>query len=103
MLVVDDDEYNRLLLLRYLPSPPFTVEPAANGLAATEAVARQWPDIVLIDMEMPVMNGLEAVALDPRARGDARPRRRCVDRDDVVERRRGARCGAGWRPAATAT
>ena len=62
VLVADDDEYNRLLLLRYLPSPPFTVESAANGAAALQAVARHWPDIVLIDMEMPVMNGLEAVA-----------------------------------------
>lgn len=62
VLVVDDDEYNRLLLRRYLPSPPFIVEAAVNGLAATEAVLREWPDVVLIDMEMPVMNGLEAVA-----------------------------------------
>ena len=62
LLLVDDDEYNRLLLMRYLPSPPFTVETAANGVGAIDAVARQWPDFVLIDMEMPVMNGLEAVA-----------------------------------------
>jgi signal transduction histidine kinase/CheY-like chemotaxis protein/HPt (histidine-containing phosphotransfer) domain-containing protein len=61
VLVVDDDEYNQLLLMRYLPSPPFTVETAVNGLAASEAVARQWPDIVLIDMEMPVMDGPQAV------------------------------------------
>jgi CheY-like chemotaxis protein len=65
VLVVDDDEYNRLLLMRYLPSPPFTVETAVHGLAATEAIARQWPDIVLIDMEMPLMDG-------PAVRGSAR-------------------------------
>jgi CheY-like chemotaxis protein/HPt (histidine-containing phosphotransfer) domain-containing protein len=61
VLVVDDDEYNRLLLLRYLPTPPFTIEAAAHGQAAIEAAQRQWPDIVLVDLEMPVMNGLEAV------------------------------------------
>jgi PAS domain S-box-containing protein len=61
VLLVDDDEYNRVLLLRYLPSPPFTVETAAHGQAALEAVARQWPDIVLIDMEMPVLDGPGAV------------------------------------------
>lgn len=62
VLIVDDDEYNRLLLMRYLPSPPFTVETAANGVEATQATARHWPDIVLIDMEMPLMTGPEAVA-----------------------------------------
>jgi len=61
VLVADDDEYNRLLLRRYLPTPPFTVEAVAHGQAAVDAVMRQWPDIVLIDMEMPVMNGVEAV------------------------------------------
>ncbi|QJW85001.1 response regulator [Ramlibacter terrae] len=75
VLVADDDEYNRLLLLRYLPSPPFTVETAANGLAATEAVVRHWPDMILIDMEMPVMNGLEAVAGSARARRGRNARR----------------------------
>ncbi|TWO66962.1 response regulator [Caenimonas sedimenti] len=62
ILVVDDDEYNRLILRRYLPSPPFTVDTAVNGQAAIEAVARDRPDILLIDMEMPVMGGVEAVA-----------------------------------------
>jgi signal transduction histidine kinase/CheY-like chemotaxis protein len=61
VLVVDDDEYNRVLLLRYLPSPPFTIETAAHGQAAVEAVSRQWPDLIVMDMEMPGMNGLEAV------------------------------------------
>ena len=98
LVVADDDEYNRLLLLRYLPSPPFTVETAANGLAATEAMARQWPDIVLIDMEMPVMNGLEAVAwIRERERREARPP--CLvlmmsSNDDPVSIRRGLAAGS---------
>ncbi|NML44971.1 response regulator [Ramlibacter sp. G-1-2-2] len=61
VLLADDDEYNRLLLLRYLPAPPFTVDVAANGHDAIAAMERHWPDLVLIDMEMPRMNGLEAV------------------------------------------
>ncbi|MBI2770193.1 MAG: response regulator [Burkholderiales bacterium] len=74
VLVVDDDEFNRLIVRRYLPSPPFTVEQAVNGQAAIEAVARRWPHFIVIDMEMPVMDGVEAVtwirrreALDQRA------------------------------------
>lgn len=98
VLVVDDDEYNRLLLLRYLPSPPFTVETAANGQAATEAMARHWPDIVLIDMEMPVMNGLEAVGW-LRAREEQDGREPCLvvmlsSNDDPVSIRRGLAAGS---------
>ena len=73
VLLVDDDEYNRLLLMRYLPSPPFTVDTAGNGQAAVDALERHWPDIILIDLEMPVMNGLEAVAWI-RAREEAERR-----------------------------
>jgi CheY-like chemotaxis protein len=37
------------------------VETAANGQAATEAMSRHWPHFLLLDMEMPVKNGLETV------------------------------------------
>ena len=60
VLVVDDDEYNRLVIRRCLPGPPLEVETAVHGRAALEAAMRRWPDVVLIDMEMPVMDGLEA-------------------------------------------
>jgi signal transduction histidine kinase/CheY-like chemotaxis protein/HPt (histidine-containing phosphotransfer) domain-containing protein len=98
VLVVDDDEYNRLLLLRYLPSPPFDVETAADGRGAVEAVTRHWPDIVLIDMEMPVMNGLEAV-LEIRAREARSGGHRCLivmmsSNDDPISIRRGLEAGS---------
>jgi PAS domain S-box-containing protein len=60
VLVVDDDEFNRLVLRRYLPSPPLNVAFAVNGRAALEAAERDWPDVVLLDIEMPVMDGYEA-------------------------------------------
>ncbi len=98
VLVADDDEYNRLLLRRYLPSPPFVVEAVANGLQATQAVARAWPDVVLIDMEMPVMNGLEAVAWIRERELDAeRPPCRVVmlsSNDDERSIRRGLDAGS---------
>jgi CheY-like chemotaxis protein/signal transduction histidine kinase/HPt (histidine-containing phosphotransfer) domain-containing protein len=98
VLVVDDDEYNRVLLLRYLPSPPFTIETAAHGQAAVEAVARQWPDIIVMDMEMPGMNGLEAVTrIRERERVDGRAP--CVivmmsSNDDAFSIRRGLEAGS---------
>jgi CheY-like chemotaxis protein len=98
ILLVDDDEYNRLVLQRYLPSPPFTVETAVNGLAATEAIARQWPDIVLIDMEMPVMDGLDTVGWI-REHEAAEGRRPCLvvmmsSNDDAESIRRGLAAGS---------
>jgi CheY-like chemotaxis protein/HPt (histidine-containing phosphotransfer) domain-containing protein len=62
VLVVDDDEFNRLVLRRTLPTPPFTLATAVNGRAALEAAERQWPDVVLLDLEMPVMDGYAAAA-----------------------------------------
>ncbi len=60
VLVVDDDEFNRLVLRRYLPSPPLSVAFVVNGRAALDAAAREWPDVILMDLEMPVMDGYEA-------------------------------------------
>ncbi len=60
VLLVDDDDYNRLLIRRYLPGAPLEVGMAVHGQDCLESVARRWPDVVLIDMEMPVMDGIEA-------------------------------------------
>jgi len=61
VLLVDDDEYNLLILRRYLPSPPFAVATAINGREALSAAGLQWPDVIFMDLEMPVMGGLQAV------------------------------------------
>jgi len=61
ILLVDDDEYNLLIVRRFLPSPPFTVDTAINGRVALSAAELQWPDVVFMDLDMPVMGGLEAV------------------------------------------
>jgi two-component system, sensor histidine kinase ChiS len=75
VLLVDDDEATRMITRRFLPSPPFEVETAANGQAAIEAMARRWPDYLLVDMEMPVKNGLETVAwVRAQERAQGRPR-----------------------------
>jgi len=97
VLVVDDDEYNRLILRRYLPTPPFTVDTAPNGQAALECARRQWPDIVLIDLEMPVMNGPDTVA-HLRARQKADGLAPCIivmlsSNDDAASIQRGLDAG----------
>jgi CheY-like chemotaxis protein len=61
VLVVDDDEYNRLIVSRYLPSPPLHVDTAVNGRDAVDACEANPPDVVLMDLDMPIMGGFAAV------------------------------------------
>lgn len=61
VLLVDDDEYNIVVLKTLLPSPPLSVRTAVNGRAALELVRSARPDVVFLDVEMPVMGGIEAV------------------------------------------
>lgn len=60
ILVVDDDELNRRLMRVLLTHEGHRVEVAANGLEALEAVKQKKFDIVFMDLQMPVMGGIEA-------------------------------------------
>ncbi|MBI3374717.1 MAG: PAS domain-containing protein [Betaproteobacteria bacterium] len=62
VLVVDDDEYTRIFVQRSLPSSLRTSS-AVNGRDALESVKRAPPDVIVMDLDMPVMGGLEAAAL----------------------------------------
>ncbi len=62
VLVVDDDEFNTAFVRGALPSPPLEVATAINGRAALDAARASPPDVVLMDIEMPVMNGFDALA-----------------------------------------
>ncbi|MGD9507470.1 MAG: adenylate/guanylate cyclase domain-containing protein [Geminicoccaceae bacterium] len=59
ILVVDDDEHNRALLADILILAGHTVDTAASAAAALERLAASPCDIVLLDLLMPGMNGLE--------------------------------------------
>ena len=61
MLVVDDEPEIRRVVRAGLQSRGFTVEVAAGGEEALSRIARQWPDVVLLDLMMPDLNGLEVV------------------------------------------
>jgi class 3 adenylate cyclase len=71
LLVVDDNRVNRLLLGRALEQLGHAVTFAENGREALEILRQRRVDLVLLDIEMPEMNGyqvLEALAADPRLR-----------------------------------
>jgi class 3 adenylate cyclase len=68
---VDDNRVNRLLLGRALEQLGHTVTFAENGREALAALARRRADLVLLDIEMPEMDGyqvLQALSADPRLR-----------------------------------
>jgi two-component system sensor histidine kinase/response regulator len=60
ILIVEDNQDNRLLLVKLLTAVGFGVREAKNGQEAVELWASYCPDLILMDMRMPVMNGYEA-------------------------------------------
>lgn len=63
ILVVDDDEMNRDMLSRRLLRKGFEVLIAVNGKEAVDLTRSDGPDIVLMDLSMPVMDGYEATGI----------------------------------------
>lgn len=59
MLVVDDDETVRDVVRRYLEADGFTVDVAGDGADGLRLFARQPADVVVLDVMMPGINGLE--------------------------------------------
>jgi len=60
-LVVDDDQGIRSLFQRALADDGWTVDEAENGAIALDLATRNRPDLVLLDLMMPVMDGFEFV------------------------------------------
>jgi signal transduction histidine kinase/ActR/RegA family two-component response regulator len=78
LLLVDDDENGRLVTRRLLPAS-LAIETAANGEAAAQSMLRRWPRWLVIDMEMPVQDGISTVRwVREQERTQGRPRCRIV-------------------------
>lgn len=60
ILTVEDQEENRTLLIMLLESMGFAVKAAVNGREGVEIFSSWEPDLVFMDMRMPVMDGYEA-------------------------------------------
>jgi len=59
ILIVDDTPENLTVLTRMLTDHGYQVRPALNGQIALKAVQKVLPDLILLDIIMPVMNGYE--------------------------------------------
>jgi two-component system sensor histidine kinase/response regulator len=60
ILVVDDREMNRDVLVRMLSAVGFVIHEAVDGQGAIDALINWQPDLIFMDMMMPVMDGREA-------------------------------------------
>ena len=59
ILIIDDDDQLRKSFRKLLSEEGYTAEGAASGEAGLEIVHKQSPDLVIVDVRLPGMNGLE--------------------------------------------
>ncbi|MBF0620433.1 MAG: response regulator [Magnetococcales bacterium] len=60
ILLVEDSEDNQILIQTYLKKTPWQLEGVVNGLEAVERIKKGGIDLVLMDIQMPVMDGYSA-------------------------------------------
>jgi len=68
ILLVEDNEMNRDMLARRLEKRGYSVAIAVDGAAGLQMVSTEKPDLILMDMSLPVVDGWEA---SRRLKGDA--------------------------------
>ncbi len=93
VLVVDDDPPLRRMLERTLRAEGFEVTLAGDGGAALVAAERSAPDVIVLDVAMPVLDGL-AVCRRLRGKGLLTPILMLTARDAVPDRVAGLEAGA---------
>jgi CheY-like chemotaxis protein len=60
VLLVEDTEDNRLMMRRLLELSGYRVSEAVNGIEAVKAAERETPSIILMDLSLPLVDGLAA-------------------------------------------
>jgi putative two-component system response regulator len=95
ILIVDDDQHVRETLTRVLQREGYLLITATNGLEALDVVARESPDLILLDVTMPELDGF---AVCQRLKNDERtaliPVTMLTGLDDREHRRYGLEAGA---------
>ncbi|MDQ3668427.1 MAG: response regulator [Acidobacteriota bacterium] len=60
VLLVEDTEDNRMMMRRLLELSGYRVSEAVNGVEAVKAAERETPSIILMDLSLPIVDGLAA-------------------------------------------
>jgi DNA-binding response OmpR family regulator len=71
VLVVDDDEPSRSMIRQYLERTGYTVSEAADGPAALQAVTAEAPEVLVLDLGLPGIDGLDVLRSIRRVSGVA--------------------------------
>jgi len=61
VLVVEDDAFNRQVLSDFLTPAGLTIKEAENGRIALSMVEQECPDLILMDLQMPQLSGVDAI------------------------------------------
>jgi two-component system response regulator MprA len=93
VLIVDDDAGVQRMLARSLEAEGYAVSVAADGGGALVEIERMAPDLILLDVTMPGINGL-GVARRVRGKGDPVPILLLTARDGIADRVAGLDAGA---------
>ncbi len=94
-LVVDDSRVIRMVARKILEELNFEIHEAADGKAALEACQQKMPDGILLDWNMPIMNGLDFLVELRKSPGGDRPKVVfCTTENDVAHIARALHAGA---------
>ena len=63
ILIVEDNQINRKLMIDLLVFHNYQVIVAEDGIIGIELAREQRPDLIIMDMQMPVMDGFEAISI----------------------------------------
>jgi len=94
-LLVDDSSVIRKVARRILEDLGFSVAEAEDGVTALDMCRRKMPDMVLLDWQLPEMDGLEFLTSLRRLEGGRQPKVVfCVSEADVAQIAKALRAGA---------
>jgi len=93
LLVVEDDENISTALAEYFSRAGYSVTTASDGVAGVEAAVNTRPDVVVLDLMLPKMDGL-SVCKEVRQKNPLMPIIMLTAKDDVVDKVLGLEMGA---------
>ena len=93
LLIIEDDENISTAIQEYFSRAGYSVTTAGDGLAGVEVAAKDRPDVVVLDLMLPKMDGL-AVCKELRLKNPLMPILMLTAKDDVVDKVLGLEMGA---------